>query len=104
MSGTSLRPVTTTVCAQPQPSCKKCRANSAGGSCSSCAGRGDTFSSVPSLTSELALIVERHTQSPPPEIYDLFPKWAQELPEILHTQTASQLRAAQLLLDIIEQN
>lgn len=54
---------------------------------------------MPSLTSELAALADRHTQSPPDEIYELFPDWKTELREILHTQTAAQLRSALAALD-----
>ena len=81
------------------PSYKKCRANCAGASCSSCHTPDTNASSMPSLTSELAALADRHTQSPPDEIYELFPDWKTELREILHTQTAAQLRSALAALD-----
>lgn len=82
------------------PSCKKCRQNCAGASCSSCHTSASDASSAPSLTSELAALADRHTQSPPEEIYELFPDWKTELRDILHTQTAAQLRLALAALEV----
>ena len=53
----------------------------------------------PSLKSELTALADRHVQSPPPELFNLFPNWASELPEILHSQSAAQLKALLAALD-----
>ena len=53
----------------------------------------------PSLKSELTALVDRHMQSPPPELFVLFPDWASELPQILHSQSAAQLKALLAALD-----
>lgn len=37
--------------------------------------------------------------SPPPELFVLFPNWASELPQILHSQSAAQLKALLAALD-----
>ena len=89
MNGSSLR---------GGPSIKKFRAAGRGGSREATVG-GSTSCLAPSLKSELTALADRHAQSPPPEIFVLFPNWTTELPQILHTQSATQLKVLLAALD-----
>ena len=51
------------------------------------------------LASELTALADRHVQSPPPEIVVLFPNWTTELPQILHSVCAAQLKVLLAALD-----
>ena len=89
MNGSSLR---------GGPSIKKFRAAGRGGSREATVG-GSTSCLAPSLKSELTALADRHAQSPPPEIFVLFPNWTTELPQILHSQSAAQLKVLLAALD-----
>ena len=89
MNGSSLR---------GGPSIKKFRAAGRGGSREATVG-GSTSCLAPSLKSELTALADRHAQSPPPEIFVLFPNWTTELPQILHSQSATQLKVLLAALD-----
>ena len=80
------------------PSIKKFRAAGHGGSREPAVG-GSTSCLAPSLKSELTALADRHAQSPPAEIFVLFPNWTTELPQILHTQSATQLKVLLAALD-----
>ena len=80
------------------PSIKKFRAAGHGGSREP-AVRGSTSCLAPSLKSELTALADRHAQSPPAEIFVLFPNWTTELPQILHSQSAAQLKVLLAALD-----
>eukprot|EP00964_Phaeocystis_antarctica_P121281 scaffold84966_cov68-Phaeocystis_antarctica.AAC.3 len=79
-------------------SIKKFRAAGRGGSREPAVG-GSTSCLAPSLKSELTALADRHAQSPPPEIFVLFPNWTTELPQILHSQSAAQLKVLLAALD-----
>merc|ERR1719491_1446660 len=80
------------------PSIKKFRVAGRGGSKEPTVG-GSTSCLTPSLKSELTALADRHAQSPPPEIFVLFPNWTTELPQILHSQSAAQLKVLLSALD-----